>query len=117
MTPAHSQALDQALAALRAPGLFPRLREAPFPDDLLFLLRIAAGEAQSREIASAISGETADVVAEAAVLFIQQVMFHPGGDSYRLLGVSPASPDSQVKEHHRWLVRWLHPDRNTELPK
>ena len=114
MTRAHSQALDQALAALRAPGLFLRLRESPLPDDLLFLLRIAAGEAEACELAVSTAGETAAVVAEAAVLFIQQVMFYPGSDSYRLLGVSQDSPDSQIKEHHRWLLRWLHPDRNTD---
>ena len=114
MSPAHNQALDQALGALRAPALFLRLRARPLPDDVLLLLKIVAGESHSRDLACANSGETVDVVAEAATQYIQQVMFYPGSDSHRLLGVSAAADGSQIKEHHRWLVRWLHPDRNTE---
>lgn len=114
MTSAQSPAIDQALAALRAPGLYSRVRERRLPEDVLVLLKVAAGEAQTRELACASTGAHADTVIEAAVLFIQQAMFYPGSDSYRLLGVSAAATDSQIKEHYRWLVRWLHPDRNTE---
>lgn len=114
MSPKHSPALEQALAAFHAPALLLRLRERALPDDALLLVRIAAGETEARESASAISGESEAVIVEAAVLFIQQLMFFPGSDSYRVLGVAAQAPGSLIKEHHRWLVRWLHPDRNLD---
>lgn len=110
----YSPALDQALVAFRTPGIFGRLREIELPEDVLLLIRIAAGEAEAREWACRASGEVEATVCEAAALFIQQVMFHPDSDSYRVLGVSPLAGPIQLKEHHRWLVRWLHPDRNPD---
>ena len=50
-------ALEQALAALRAPSLFAQLRDRPLPDDVLLLLRLAAGDSQAREQAREASGE------------------------------------------------------------
>jgi hypothetical protein len=51
---------------------------------------------------------------EAAVFYVQQVLFAPGADSYRVLGVDSDADDDRIKEHYRWLVRWLHPDRNPD---
>lgn len=107
-------ALEQALAALRAPSLFAQLRDRPLPDDVLLLLRLAAGDSQAREQAREASGEPDPLVTEAAVMFIQQVMFYPGSDSYRVLGVPVDGSDESIREHRRWLLRWLHPDRNAD---
>lgn len=114
MSPAPAPALEQALAARQSPGLFVRFRERPLPHDLGLLLRIAANETAACDQACAASGESLRVVAEAAVLYVQQVMFHPGSDSYRILGVNADAPEEQIREHRRWLLRWLHPDRNSD---
>ena len=114
MTQGHSPALEQALAAYRSPGLYLRLRERALPDDLLLVLRVAAGDTQALEYAQSVSGEASSELREAAVMFIQQLMFSPGSDSYRVLGVVATAADSQIKEHYRWLLRWLHPDRNDD---
>uniref|UniRef100_UPI0035AF47BD J domain-containing protein n=1 Tax=Arenimonas sp. TaxID=1872635 RepID=UPI0035AF47BD len=111
---AAGQALDLALACYRAPPRLAQAAQRPLPDDMLVLLRLAAGdEALARECADA-AHESAGTVVEAAVFFIQQVLFAPGTDSYRALGVNPDAPDARIKEHYRWLVRWLHPDRNPD---
>ena len=78
------------------------------------MVRIAAGDssamAKGRELTAAEPAE----LAEAAAFYLQQLLFAPGTDSYRVLGVNPGADDARIKEHYRWLVRWLHPDRNAD---
>lgn len=108
------QALELALALLRAPALAVQVRERPLPPDVLTLIRIAAGDDATLAEAAAASGETPQRLVEAAVLFLQQALFAAGADSYRLLGVPATASQERLKLHHRWLVRWLHPDRQTD---
>jgi hypothetical protein len=107
-------ALEQALACHRAPALLAAAQSRPLPEGMLTLLRLAAGDQAMAAQCALASDESETEVAEAAAFFIQQVLFAPGADSYRMLGVNPDAPDAQLKEHYRWLVRWLHPDRNTD---
>jgi hypothetical protein len=114
MSKSPYQALELALALLRAPALAAQVRERPLPADVLTLIRIAAGDDTTLSEAAAASGETPQRVAEAAVLFLQQTLFRTGADSYRLLGAPATAPQELLKLHHRWLVRWLHPDHQTD---
>ncbi|HEU4662461.1 MAG TPA: DnaJ domain-containing protein, partial [Dokdonella sp.] len=43
--------------------------------------------------------------------YLQQALFDPGTDAYRVLGLAPDAPAERVRQHYRWLQRWLHPDR------
>lgn len=104
-------ALDQALAALRTPGLLSAVRDRPLPHGIGLLLRIMAGDHQALGLAASSTGEEPERVIEAAELFIQLVLFHPTSDSYRVLGVESSDELSKIKEHYRSLVRWVHPDR------
>jgi hypothetical protein len=107
-------ALPKALALLRAPR---GARLGPgdsLPDGLLLLLRIVAGEEQAMVIAQESTREPIDKIREAAGFYIQQVMFATGSSSYRVLGVDPDAGDERLREHYRWLARWLHPDRNPD---
>ncbi|PZO07661.1 MAG: hypothetical protein DCF27_10110, partial [Lysobacteraceae bacterium] len=109
-----SHALEQALAYYRAPALLAKAALRPLPDDVIELLRLAAGDdAQAAQSADA-SGESPQRVVEAAVFFVQQVMFSAEADDYRVLGVNPGAPAVRLREHFRWLIRWLHPDRNPD---
>jgi curved DNA-binding protein CbpA len=114
MSSTRSPALIQALALHRAPrGDRPRPSDR-LPQGMLQLIRIAAGEEMAVLQAQAASGEEPDALREAARFYIQQVMFAAESDSYRLLGVNPDVEDELMREHYRWLVRWLHPDRNPD---
>lgn len=108
------QALELALALLRAPALAAQVRERPLPADVLTLIRIAAGDDATLAKAAAASGEAPQRLVEAALLFLQQALFTDDADSYRLLGVPATASPEILKQHHRWLVRWLHPDRQTD---
>ena len=111
MTRPATGALQQALAFLREPvGAF-----APaLPDDVRPLLRIAAADAAALELAALETGEPPGRLRDAASLFLQRVLFAEDGDSYRILGASPDVSEERLREHYRWLVRWLHPDRNPD---
>lgn len=106
--------VDLALAVFKDPGLLAELRERPVPDDIGKVIRIAAGEQAAREAAVAESGATSTEVVEACVFFLQQTLFASGGDSYRVLGTRPEDPQDRLREHYRWLMKWLHPDRNPD---
>lgn len=108
------QALELALALSRAPALAAQVRERPLPPDVLTLIRIAAGDEATLAKAAAASGEAPQPLVEAALLFLQQALFAADADSYRLLGVPATASQELLKQHHRWLVRWLHPDRQTD---
>ena len=106
--------VDLALAVFKDPGLLADLRERPVPGDIGKVIRIAAGEQAAREAAAAESGATSAEVVEACVFFLQQTLFASGGDSYRVLGTRPDDPQERLREHYRWLMKWLHPDRNPD---
>ncbi len=106
--------VDLALAVFKDPGLLADLRERPVPGDIGKVIRIAAGEQAAREAAAAESGVTGAELVEACVFFLQQTLFASGGDSYRVLGARPDDPQERLREHYRWLMKWLHPDRNPD---
>jgi hypothetical protein len=111
------QALDLALDLARKPALAPVIRGQPLPPDTLVLIRLAAGCEETGVEAAQTTGVPKERLREAATLYLKMVLLHPGCDSYRILGVLPKAPRGQMREHMRWLVRWLHPDRNNNGPE
>jgi len=75
-------------------------------------MRIAAAYPEACEAAVARTGEPAPVVIDAARFYLQQMLFRPEADSYRILGIEPATSRETARNHMRWLMEWLHPDRN-----
>jgi hypothetical protein len=114
MTAPVSAALLEALAFLRAPRSRRPGADQRLPEGVLQLIRIAAGEDEASEAAQAATHESPATLREAAIFYIQQVFFAPGSNSYRVLGVDPDASDERLREHYRWLARWLHPDRNPD---
>ena len=49
---------------------------------------------------------------EASRFYLQQVLFRPDADCYRILGIEPTASRATARSHMRWLLQWLHPDRN-----
>jgi DnaJ-domain-containing protein 1 len=112
MAGAQGNALEWALALLRAPAERHALRQRPLPDGVEDLLAIAAG-ARPAVLADAVaaSGEPESVLREAARFYAREVLFFPSADAYRTLGVRPDAEPEAIKAHHRLLQHWLHPDR------
>jgi hypothetical protein len=114
MTEPACAALHEALALLSAPRRPRPSAEQRLPEGMSLLLRLAAGEEEASQAAKAESGEPVETVREAAIFYLQQVCFASGGSSYRVLGVDPDAGEERIREHYRWLARWLHPDRNPD---
>ncbi|MBS0576684.1 MAG: DnaJ domain-containing protein [Proteobacteria bacterium] len=104
-------ALELALALRAAPAHARMLRSRELPTAMATLLELAAGRRETVDACARRTGESPRVLVEAAILFIQQVLFDERSDHYRVLGVRADAPVETIHEHHRWLMRWLHPDR------
>ena len=107
-------ALDVALDMVQRPLLARQAQAQPLPDDVLLLIRIAAHSEEDITWASRTRARAPREIREAAVMFLQQVLFHPHADSFRLMGLSPTATAESLHEHRKWLLKWLHPDRNPD---
>jgi len=103
-------ALKIAIDLMHVPSQVRLFRSEPLPDGVLMLLRIAAGDDEAENAAAALTDRSRDVVRQAATFFIEQIMFAPNTDSYRVLGVSPQASGSELRRNVALLLRWLHPD-------
>src|SRR6516162_3776526 len=110
MTQPH--VIELALDLARMPALARRSAVPPLPPNLVDLMRIAAGSPEACRAAVAQTGEPRHVLIESARFYLQQVLFRPDADCYRILGVEPTTSRAMAREHMRWLLEWLHPDRN-----
>ncbi len=107
-------ALFEALRLLELPAGVPAARTRRFPADVGLLIRLLAGDEASLEQARQQHPAAVEVLLDAAEFYLLQVCFTPGVDSYRVLGVNRDQPLERIREHYRLLVRWLHPDRNSD---
>jgi hypothetical protein len=109
---AEGSALEWALALLQAPSERYALRDRPLPTGIDRLLAVAAGTVpEVLSEAAAAFNEAPERLREAARFYAREVMFFPGADAYRVLGVSADASAQQIKAHYRLLQAWLHPDR------
>jgi hypothetical protein len=107
-------ALDIALDMVQRPLLARQAQAQPLPTDVLHLIRIAADSDDDVAWASRTRARSPREIREAAVMFLQQVLFHPRADSFRLMGLAPTATLEDLHEHRKWLLKWLHPDRNRD---
>ncbi|ATQ69556.1 MULTISPECIES: hypothetical protein [Methylosinus] len=105
-------ALFHALELAIAPRLAARLRRRPLPDDVLEVIRIAAGCDATLEQAATLVRREPKFVKAAAQFYVLQIVLHPGADCYRMLGVREGASRDVMRLHLRWLLLWLHPDRS-----
>lgn len=96
-------ALLQALRLVKQPELLDGLRTSPLPDGMLALIRIAGDEDHGHEIERL-----------AASVFLREVCLFEGADVRRRLGLILQDDYATARNHHRLLMKWLHPDRNPE---
>jgi len=105
-------ALRTAIDLLLVPSQVRLVRSAPLPDGILILLRIAAGDEDAQRVASALTDRPRDVVRRAATFFIEQILFAPDADSYRVLGTNSQATAAELRSNVALLLRWLHPDHD-----
>ncbi len=106
-----SDAVRVALQIYAEPPAARGAAQAPLPHGVLDALKLAAGSAKTQGACSRDFGVPPERLTAAAKFFIEQVMFTRGADHYRVLGVDPQASTARIRAHYRWLIRWLHPDR------
>ncbi len=104
-------ALELAVGLLQLPSRVRALRDAPLPRDVDALLNIVTDEGRALSDAVRKTGLTERTVSDAASFYIEQVLLHPGADSYRALGAGADATNDQLRKNMALLLRWLHPDR------
>jgi hypothetical protein len=109
---AQPHVIELAFDLARMPTLVRSSPVPPLPPNITELMRIAAASPEACRAAVAQTGEPRHVVIEAARFYLQQVLFRPDADYYRILGIQPGASRATAREHMRWLMEWLHPDRN-----
>jgi hypothetical protein len=109
---ASQRAIDMALDLARIPAFAHSMSTSALPANVLEVIRIAAWSPEACRAASLKTGMPERELVDAARFYLQQVLFGEGADCYRILGVQPGEPRDTAREHMRWLLQWLHPDRN-----
>src|SRR5262245_43113871 len=109
---AQQHVIELALDLTRMPALARTSGLPALPPNIIELMRIAAASPEACELAVATTGESTSVVIEAARFYLQHVLFRPDADCYRILGIEPTTSRATARSHMRWLLQWLHPDRN-----
>ena len=104
--------IELALDLARMPALVQTSAAPALPLNIIELMRIAAASSEACQAAVEKTGEPTSVVIEAARFYLQQVLFRPDADCYRVLGLEPTASRATARTHMRWLLQWLHPDRN-----
>jgi hypothetical protein len=109
---AQPHVIELALDLARMPALARSSVVPPLPPNIIELMRIAAASPEACQVAAAKTGEPTSVLIEAARFYLQQVLFRSDADCYRILGIDRAASRAMARDHMRWLLEWLHPDRN-----
>ncbi len=114
MTAPGASAVSLALALVRAPAGVNAARAARFSKDVTAVLRLVAEDAATTQQMMVATGASAAELREAAEFYLLQVCFMPGIDSFRVLAANRDDVTTHIRDHYRLLVRWLHPDRNSD---
>ncbi len=107
---ARADALAAALALLERPRTAKLAKLPHLPKGMTFLLEIAAGDASALGEAHRLSGRSEETLQKAAGFFIEQVLLHPQGDSYRVLGGDCETSSRELRRNMALIMRWMHPD-------
>jgi DnaJ domain len=105
-------AVVMALEAMSQPDIVKRQLRRPLPRDLIDLIKCAAGDVGTITRITTERNIREDSLVEASKFFLRHVVGSGGNDNYRTLGLPRSASTSEVREHRKWLLKWLHPDRN-----
>ena len=103
---AQPHVIELALDLARMPALARTSVVLPLPPNIIELMRIAAASPEACQAAVAKTGEPGPVVIEAARFYLQQVLFRPDADCYRILGIKPSASREMARSHMRWLMEF-----------
>jgi|GEM_PF-2365194 len=104
-------AVVDAINVYRQPARLHGLAYDQMPADILNVIKIAAGDADTTKLCiEAVKVEEAELK-EAAEFYLHQMFLKAGKSRHRMLALPFSAKLETVRNHRRWLQKWLHPDR------
>jgi hypothetical protein len=105
-------AIQMAAEAHRAPSRYKNAPLQQMPNGMLTVIKVAAGDEDTTAMQAELHRLTPEQIKEAAKHFLFRVLLDPESRGLRMLGLSEGATEAEIKDHKRWLLKWLHPDRN-----
>jgi hypothetical protein len=105
-------AIDVVLAVFRQPTTFAAPKHGMLPPGMLDIIKAAAGDEDTLNVFSEQKNLSAEQIKQASQFYLQKLLTTAGADNHRKLGLDYGATSLQIKDHKRWLLKWLHPDRN-----
>ena len=113
--PVKQDIFELVLDFYRSPSDYPELLDSlkPLPEGITDLLELTAGEVEARLkiLSRAAASEAPSELIDAASYFSEQVLFAPGGDHYRILGLNHDVSLDDIREHYELIVRLFYQDK------
>jgi hypothetical protein len=106
---------DAMYAALKSYGqpLRPHSNNrSKLPDGILLVIKAAAGDTVTVDKVAEALGEDKVTLQDAASFYLQQQLVGVKTNPFQQLGLSNQASLEEIALHKRWLLKWLHPDRN-----
>jgi hypothetical protein len=82
------------------------------PDGILLVIKCAAGDGATVERLAEELGTGAKTLQEAASIYLQRRLIGSKSTPFQQLGLAERASLEEIVLHKRWLLKWLHPDRN-----
>lgn len=105
-------AMRAALLSHSQPLRTPIRGHSAFPKGMLILIKAAAGDGATIAILVEALGHDEKTLQEAASFYLQQQLIASKSNPFRCLGLTDQATQDDIVLHKRWLLKWLHPDRN-----
>jgi len=116
--PVKQDIFELVLDFYRKPSNYPDLLDSlkPLPAGITDLLELTVGEVEARSkiLTRAAADEAPSELVDATSYFSEQVLFAPGGDHYRVLGLNHNTNVDNIREHYDLLARLFHQDKDKE---
>lgn len=84
----------------------------PYPQDMLTVIALAAGDEAVLAAQAEQTHEQAETLRAAASCFLELALTRAGASDHGMLALDPGAAPELVRAHKRALLKWLHPDRN-----
>jgi hypothetical protein len=108
-----NSALYAAIALSRAPNFAALMRIQELPDDTVSLLQILADDADELQAACRLTGLHPAAILMISEFYVKEVLLYSGAPPRRVLGLSPNAGRDEARTNLRFLLNWLHPDKNS----
>jgi hypothetical protein len=108
----EQQAMFQAVEAFRSPSRNKQHKTSNLPSGMLTVIKVAAGDEKLLAENAEVFQLAPEQIQEAAKHFLLKALLNPESRGLRLLGLNEGASETEIKDHKRWLLKWLHPDRN-----